>query len=104
VHERPHVRKLVSKQELRQRFNEGKYWERVKSGELREIVRTDKPTKAAHQPSGSRSQIIAYFDGSRKVAIVHQYLRADGSIGGSGRPDPNEITEDDVIYYCDSKD
>jgi hypothetical protein len=57
-----------------------------------------------HQPFGTRSQIIAYFDGDRKVAIVHQYLRADGSIGGSGRPDPKEITEDDVIYYCDSRE
>jgi hypothetical protein len=53
------------KQELRRRFNDGKYWERAKSGKLRAVVRTDKPTKATHQPFGTRSQIFAYFDGDK---------------------------------------
>jgi hypothetical protein len=43
--------------------------------------------------------MIAYFDGLQRVAIVHQYLWEDGSIGGSGRPDPKEVTEDGIIYY-----
>jgi hypothetical protein len=42
----------------------------------------------------------SHDDGSVRVAIVHQYLRVDGSFGGSGRPDPKELTEDGVIYYC----
>ncbi|MBI2907275.1 MAG: hypothetical protein HYX92_06425 [Chloroflexi bacterium] len=25
------------------------------------------------------------------VALVHQYVRPDGAIGGSGRPDPKRI-------------
>ena len=36
----------------------------------------------------------------RKLAIVHQYLLPDGSIGGSGRPDPKRMILDDETIYC----
>jgi len=32
------------------------------------------------------------------VAVVFQYLRPDGSIGGSGRPDPKFLLRDGVQY------
>ena len=30
--------------------------------------------------------------------MVHLYFRPDGSIGGSGKPDPKWLFEDGVIY------
>ena len=34
-----------------------------------------------------------------EVARVHQYLRTDGTLGGSGRrPDPKRLYEDGVLY------
>lgn len=43
--------------------------------------------------------MVAYElpDGSR-VALVHQYLRPDGTVGASGQPDPKWLLEDGVIY------
>lgn len=35
-----------------------------------------------------------------KLAIVHQYLLPDGTIGGSGRPDPKRMILDDETIYC----
>jgi len=44
--------------------------------------------------------MVAYLDaGGQRIALVHQYLRPDGTIGGSGRPDPKELLEDGIIYY-----
>jgi hypothetical protein len=38
------------------------------------------------------SQIIEYFDAEgTRVALVDQYLRPDGTLGGSGRPDPKRV-------------
>jgi hypothetical protein len=32
---------------------------------------------------------------------VHQYLRPDGTLGLSGRPDPKLVLYEGVVYYCD---
>jgi hypothetical protein len=43
--------------------------------------------------------MIAYFDGDgQRVAVVHQYLRTDGTLGASGRPDPKRLLEGGVLY------
>lgn len=82
-------------------FNEGKYWERAKKGELRERVRKDShpsPPRAP-EPSCTRSQIIAYIDDNgEKVALVHQYVRPDGRLGAGRRPDPKRLLEGGVLY------
>ena len=42
---------------------------------------------------------IAYLDSSgHRVAVVHQYLRKDGTLGGSGRPDPKKLFHDGKLY------
>jgi hypothetical protein len=33
-----------------------------------------------------------------KVAVVHQYVRRDGSLGGSGNPDPKMLLEAGNLY------
>lgn len=92
---------VVSPQELRRLFNDGRYWERMKAGEFFEVVYRDghPSPKNSGEPPCTRSQIIAYVDaGGRQVAIVHQYLRKDGKLGASGRPDPKKLFDKGNIY------
>jgi hypothetical protein len=86
--------------EMRKMFNDGGYWEKVKAGELREVImpHDDRPAPD-HQPPGTRSQMISYRDASDKeIARVHQYLRPDGTLGGRGKPDPKRLLHDGVLY------
>jgi hypothetical protein len=45
------------------------------------------------------SQSVAYLraDGT-KVALVHQYLRRDGSLAASGLPDPKYLLVEGIEY------
>lgn len=95
--------RYTSAAEVRRIFNEGRYWERRQRGELAEHILKDRiPTPpAAGEPRGTRSQYIAYLDeDGDEVARVHQYLRPDGSLGGSGRPDPKFVVAGQAAYYC----
>jgi hypothetical protein len=94
------VRVPVSR--LRQMFNDGRYYERLQAGELLAVVGDDRhpSAPAAREPNCTRSQIVHYYDVQQrtKVAIVHQYVRPDGSLGASGRPDPERINDGNTIY------
>lgn len=86
---------IVGKGAIRRAFNIGRFKERVDSGELTQEPREGsihlkgRLARARREPRCTRSQMVEYFEPSGiKVAIVHQYRRRDGSIGGSGRPDP----------------
>lgn len=62
---------------------------------------------AANQPPGTRSQMISYRDASDKeIARVHQYLKPDGTLGASGRPDPKRllINDDTLLRLVKAKD
>ena len=49
----------------------------------------------------TRSVIIAYLEPSGlRVAIVDQYVREDGSLGGSGRPDPKRLLHEGTLYVA----
>lgn len=90
----------ILEQEMRRRFNDGRYFERVKSGDVTATIIDDRPAPPnADQPSGTRSQMISYRDlDGNEVARVHQYLRPDGKIGASGRPDPKRLYENGTLY------
>jgi len=91
----------VTKSELRRKFREGDYQGKVERGELNQKILKDghpSPPRAA-EPYCTRSQIIAYLDRSgKKLAIAHRYLRPNGELGASGRPDPKTIREGNTIF------
>jgi hypothetical protein len=90
----------VSADTLREIFNAGGYWELAKQGKLHEKVYSEGlPQKSSQEPPGTLSQIVAYLDAQgRQVAIVHQYLRKDGSLGASGKPDPKKLFHEGTLY------
>lgn len=88
--------------ELRERFNAGRYYERAVANELLATIESERPARPeANQPAGTLSQMVWYYDGTgQRVALVHQYLRRDGSLGASGRPDPKRLLLEDEILFC----
>ena len=54
-------------------------------------------------PPCTLSQIVKYLDASgRPVAVVHQYLLANGTLGASGRPDPKWLLHDGTILRAET--
>ena len=88
----------VDSARLRQRFNELDLLGELHRGEIVGVVDWERPAQAsAGQIPGTVSQRIFYYREDKLVAVVHQYVRPDGSIGGSGRPDPKWLRDGDVI-------
>ncbi len=91
----------VSDWKLRRLFNQGKYWRQAQSGILRErILQNGHPSSPlAGEPYCTHSQMISYLDAAgNEVARVHQYLRPDGTIGLSGKPDPKRLLVNGTLY------
>ena len=81
---------------VRARFNLGQYSERAARGELQVVVtRRSKGTPPERgQVPGTATEVLEYStaQGSR-VAVAIQYRRPDGTLGGSGRPDPKWLLD-----------
>jgi hypothetical protein len=94
--------KRVSKKELRALFNCGAYCEEAMLDQLQEDIERSRPIaqelcRKLGMPLGSLSQIVAYrHPRLGKVALVHQYIRPDGTV--RGRPDPKYLVVDGVIF------
>ena len=80
----------VSVAKLQEIFNACEFDNRVAAGELSiEIVKSHEAPPRANQPPGTLSQMIAYWDkNGTQFASAHRYLRPDGTLGASGKPDP----------------
>lgn len=92
----------VAPEDLRKRFNDGGYWERAQRGELLEVIVEDghPSPPSSGEPTCTRSQYVIYLDPEgNKIAEVHQYVRPDGDIGASGRPDPKALLEEGTVYH-----
>jgi len=93
---------FVSPNSIRERFNASQYPSLIAQGLLkaqtvRDTVLRDPPPGKG--PPGTRSQFIRYWNQSgRWVVEIHQYLRPDGTLGGSGKPDPKRLVIGNVIY------
>ena len=93
--------KKLTKAQLRKIFSDGNYEARAQRGELhQEIMKSAHPSPPrANEPICTLSQIIAYRDShGKKVAIIHRYLRTDGTIGAGGHPDPKTILDGDTLF------
>jgi hypothetical protein len=98
--------KQISHREICDIFNERQYYHKIQTGEIWEDL-LDNPhatPKRSGQPHCTHSQLIAYRErnSNRKVALVHQYLRPDGRIGASGKPDPKWLLGDGEILVPDN--
>jgi hypothetical protein len=91
---------------LRQRFNAGDYYGRLRRGELTAVVYNERlAPPRANQPRGTLTQIVRYYDHGVEVARVHQYRLRGDSLGGSGLPDPKWLREGNLIMMqVDSED
>ncbi|OFW09537.1 MAG: hypothetical protein A3G20_02975 [Acidobacteria bacterium RIFCSPLOWO2_12_FULL_59_11] len=86
---------------MQKMFNDGSYWERSQRGDLSVVTLEDRhpALTVANEPHCTRSQMISYRDQNKnEVARVHQYLRPDGNIGASGKPDPKRLFQDGILY------
>jgi hypothetical protein len=98
---RPPIQR-VTLTELRKLFNT-EVLPRLANGDIIAVVRSEgQPNPRAQQPVGTRSQRVEYWgakDGAlSKIAVAHQYLRPDGTIGASGKPDPKRVLHEGIIY------
>jgi hypothetical protein len=83
-------------------FNDNRYFELVKSGQwTAEISESDIVLRSRPRiPAGSLSQSVIYRDElGRRVARVHQFLKPNGKLGASGKPDPKFLEYDGDLYY-----
>jgi hypothetical protein len=70
----------------------------LQRGEIVGVVDWERRAPAsAGQVPGTVSQRIFYYRQGKLVAVVHQYIRPDGSLGGSGRPDPKWLRDGNTI-------
>ncbi|MFT4041408.1 MAG: hypothetical protein QM692_24710 [Thermomicrobiales bacterium] len=81
---------------LRLCFNESQVLERAQAGQITWRLRKDKemlPEKCAAMrfPFGTRVQIIEYADESGPLALAHQFVYPDATVGASGKPDPKFV-------------
>ena len=77
---------------IQQKFNKGQYFERLQKGEFTHTTFKCKHRSPKTEPKCTHSQMLVYWESKVKpVALVHQYLRPDGKLGGSGKPDPKII-------------
>ena len=97
--------KRISAKEMCERFNTGRYWERTQAGDLTSVILEDRHPSltVANEPFCTRSQMVSYRDGAQEIARVHQYLRTDGTIGASGKPDPKRLYENGILFRLTKK-
>lgn len=87
---------------IREHFNRSQIFEQAQSGQLVTWAKRDSHPEnpPAGEPVCTRSQIVYYYTKDKEpepVAIAHQYLRPDGTIGASGLPDPKRLFLPDRI-------
>jgi hypothetical protein len=104
---KPHPR--LSIEQMRHRFNKGKYWQRLKDGELEEHIVEYHPDTAypevIQRHPGAVSVTTRYRDRStgQDLVEVHYFRLPDGSVIPGKRPDPKLLFEDGVWYHQEKK-
>jgi hypothetical protein len=88
----------VSEVALRHRFALEDYLNRAENSEFGCCLARERTPQGIDEPPGTRSLTVSYVnDVGERIFIVHIYLKPDGSIGGSGKPDPKWLFEDGAV-------
>lgn len=90
---------------IRQRFNQSKLPEMIRTGQLVEQIVADKhpAVPLGGEPYCTRSQYVVYsMPDSTFVVSGHRYLRPDGTLGLSGKLDPKRLWDGKRILYIRS--
>jgi hypothetical protein len=98
--------KRIPESELRQLFGYCNYWGRASKGEFHKVVISRHVPESKNEPAGTESQIISIRTADEfEVARVHAYVRPDGSLGASGKPDPKAVYDEmgNTIYLQQRK-
>ena len=98
--------KRIPESELRQLFNHFNYWDRAANGEYHKVVIGRHTPNSKSEPPGTESQMISIRDANDfEVARIHAYVRPDGTLGASGKPDPKAVYDEvgDVVYLQERK-
>lgn len=88
---------------MRRMFNDGGYWTMAQSGQLsihvrRNVHLTLEKAHVANEPYCTHSQEVSYLNQNTEIVRLHQYLRENGLLGGSGIPDPKRMLVNGVLY------
>jgi hypothetical protein len=86
---------------IRQKFNQSQMAEKATSSRLKVILQKNSHPESPipGEPYCTHSQLVLYKDyNGALVAIVHQYMRPDGTLGASGKPDPKYLYLEGKIY------
>lgn len=99
----------VSPNNIRRMFNESQYPSMIANGLLLpeepylRNAHLKEPQKVG-EPYCTHGQTIRYSDKSGQwFVVVFQYLRADKTIGASGRPDPKRLRVGNKIFIVDTQ-
>jgi hypothetical protein len=90
---------VVEPAELRRLFVTFGLWDKYQRGLLTEQVKRSRHVAdRTHHCFCTFSEVVRLFEGDQKVAVVHRYRRADGSLAASGKLDPKMIRIGDTIF------
>lgn len=97
---RPLPIKRITVNEMRQRFNDGGYWDKIKSGQWTTYTLESRISDALPQETVQiTSVMLSYRDANGdEMARVHQYVRPDGTLAASGKPDPKRLVQHGILY------
>jgi hypothetical protein len=95
----------ISSTEMCRIFNDDGYWEKVKNGELQTFLLEACISKLlTHETCEIQSQMLSYRDSTgEEVARIHQFVRPDGTLAASGKPDPKRLLKDGILYRLEKK-
>lgn len=63
-----------------------------------------KEPEIRNEPHCTRAQMVRYVDNDGRWTVeIFQYLRPDGTIGASGKPDPKRMRVGNVVFVVDTQ-
>lgn len=94
--------------QIRAEFNRRGLREQADAGALHTVVvdsalATIRRCERLGMPLGTLSQLVEYYDGDVSIALAHRYLKPDGTLGASGKPDPKRLTVGDEVWVVPDK-